>query len=548
MLIYSAIPLSAIGGIFFLALRGLPFSISAGIGFIALFGVAVLNGIVLISEYNRIKKEGETDLKQIVLQGTKHRLRPVLMTAFVASLGFLPMALSNGAGAEVQRPLATVVIGGLLIATLLTLFVLPVLYVLFEKGFKMSGLNKNAVLAIIVLASNSANAQSAPSGIPVSLEAAIDSALKNNLSLMNDQLGTHYYEQFQGSGIDIPLTNVVGEYGQINSFYKDTKIGVSQSIKFPTVYARQKSVLNEEWKSSLLNVIAQKNELKKNVTLVFYELLYLKEKKNLLQHTDSVYAVFLKNAELRFSVGENNILEKITAQTQRGQVNQQLKQLEQDYAIVQLQLKLLLNTDMDLVPTEKNIKFKLFQIADTSIIRQNPFIVQLIQQKNISVSRFKLERSKLLPDLFIAYNNMSMHGYGSDGKFYSGTRFQSAQLGIGIPLFFGSQKSKIDALSINKDIAENEYLRGIKTMQSEYQQALLNYQNNLQTITYFEDAALKNADIILNTANKQFHNGEINYLDWVQLVNQSVSVRSDYLDAIKSLNQSIIHLNALTNQ
>lgn len=134
LLIYSAIPLSAIGGILFLALRGMPFSISAGIGFIALFGVAVLNGIVLISEYNRIKKDGETDLKQIVLQGTKHRLRPVLMTAFVASLGFLPMALSNGAGAEVQRPLATVVIGGLLIATLLTLFVLPVLYILFEKG------------------------------------------------------------------------------------------------------------------------------------------------------------------------------------------------------------------------------------------------------------------------------------------------------------------------------------------------------------------------------------------------------------------------------
>ncbi len=133
LLIYSAIPLSAIGGIFFLALRGMPFSISAGIGFIALFGVAVLNGIVLIAEFNRLKKDGEIDLKQIVLRGTKIRLRPVLMTAFVASLGFLPMALSNGSGAEVQRPLATVVIGGLMIATFLTLFVLPILYILFEK-------------------------------------------------------------------------------------------------------------------------------------------------------------------------------------------------------------------------------------------------------------------------------------------------------------------------------------------------------------------------------------------------------------------------------
>ncbi len=139
LLIYSAIPLSAIGGIFFLALRGMPFSISAGVGFIALFGVAVLNGIVLIAEFNRLKNEGKvSSIKAIVLQGTQLRLRPVLMTAFVASLGFLPMALSNGAGAEVQRPLATVVIGGLMIATLLTLFVLPILYVLFEKKAQQS--------------------------------------------------------------------------------------------------------------------------------------------------------------------------------------------------------------------------------------------------------------------------------------------------------------------------------------------------------------------------------------------------------------------------
>lgn len=133
LLIYSAIPLSAIGGIFLLAARGIPFSISAGIGFIALFGVAVLNGIVLIAEFNRIRADGETDLMQTVIRGTKTRLRPVLMTALVASLGFLPMALSHNAGAEVQRPLATVVIGGLLLATFLTLFVLPVLYILFEK-------------------------------------------------------------------------------------------------------------------------------------------------------------------------------------------------------------------------------------------------------------------------------------------------------------------------------------------------------------------------------------------------------------------------------
>ena len=151
LLIYSAIPLSAIGGVFFLALRGMPFSISAGVGFIALFGVAVLNGIVLVAEFNRLKNEGLTDLKEIVLTATKLRLRPVLMTAFVASLGFLPMALSNGAGAEVQRPLATVVIGGLLIATFLTLFVLPILYIQFEKGIFPKKIQKLAKKIVILL-------------------------------------------------------------------------------------------------------------------------------------------------------------------------------------------------------------------------------------------------------------------------------------------------------------------------------------------------------------------------------------------------------------
>ncbi len=135
-IIFSAIPLASIGGIFALWVRGMNFSISAGVGFIALFGVAVLNGIVLISYYNQLKEEGENNILKRIYKGSGARLRPILATATVASLGFLPMALSTSAGAEIQKPLATVVIGGLLTSTLLTLFVLPVLYylVMTPKG------------------------------------------------------------------------------------------------------------------------------------------------------------------------------------------------------------------------------------------------------------------------------------------------------------------------------------------------------------------------------------------------------------------------------
>ncbi len=138
LFVFTAIPLSAIGGIVALWLRGMPFSISAGVGFIALFGIVVLNGIVLINQFNAFEKQGIDDLHERVVKGCIMRLRPVLMTALVASFGFLPMALSTSDGAEVQRPLATVVIGGLLTATFLTLLVLPAIYKTFTKEKKQS--------------------------------------------------------------------------------------------------------------------------------------------------------------------------------------------------------------------------------------------------------------------------------------------------------------------------------------------------------------------------------------------------------------------------
>ena len=139
----------------------MPFSISAGVGFIALFGVAVLNGIVLIGYFNELKKQGMDNVYDRIKEGTKVRLRPVILTAAVASLGFLPMAISSSAGAEVQKPLATVVIGGLITATLLTLIVLPILYLYFEKGIKIKRktMNNSVLVITFYLGYFRANAQ-----------------------------------------------------------------------------------------------------------------------------------------------------------------------------------------------------------------------------------------------------------------------------------------------------------------------------------------------------------------------------------------------------
>jgi cobalt-zinc-cadmium resistance protein CzcA len=543
LLIYSAIPLSAIGGIFFLALRGMPFSISAGVGFIALFGVAVLNGIVLIAEFNRLKQEGMNDLERIVLMGTKVRLRPVLMTAFVASLGFLPMALSNGAGAEVQRPLATVVIGGLMIATFLTLFVLPILYILFEK--KNSVLNKQTIVTMTILLLslfvNQANAQT-----PIDLKSAMDTAIKNNVLVKNEKLKAAYQKKLIKTAASIPQTNVVAQYGQINSYFYDNSIAVSQSFNFPTVYVNQKKLLTEEWKTSVLTSSLKEADTKKMVRQVFYTFLYLKEKEKLLFKNDSIYAAFLSKANLRFTNGESNILEKTTAETQRGAIAIQLNQLEQDIELIKLQFMLLLNTTTHFIPSETSVKIDFNLTNDSNLVNQHPFLKIIEQQKKMSLLNSKLEKSKLMPDLSIGYYNMTMNGAGADNNYYnSSTRFQSVQVGLGIPLFFGSQRAKINASKINQHISENDYVVELNNLQLGYKSVIRQYQTNLETVNYFEKTALKNAKLIFETADKQFLNGELNYLEWVMLTNQAIGIQSNYLDAVKNLNETIIQINYL---
>ena len=549
LLIYSAIPLSAIGGILFLALRGMPFSISAGVGFIALFGVAVLNGIVLLAEFNRIKAEGETDTKQIVLQGTKHRLRPVLMTAFVASLGFLPMALSNGAGAEVQRPLATVVIGGLLLATFLTLFVLPILYILFEKIGNKNSTNGNLKVIATILLLTVFSFQNANGQQPINLQSAIDTALKNNLLVKNEILNAEYQMKLKAATVDIPQTNLTGEYGQINSFYKDTKFGIFQSITFPLVYAKQKSLQNQTYKSSVLNIAVKEAELKKQVSEVFYLLLYLDEKKTILLHNDSTYISFLEKSNLRFAKGETNLLEKTTAETQRGQIEIQLNQLKNDIEIMQLQFQLLLNTQTVYTPQTENPKMIFTATLDTSSISNHPKLKVLQQQKQISLVNTQLQKSKLFPDLHLGYYNQSIQGTGADNLLYTkSTRFSAVQFGIGVPLFFGSQMAKIKSGKTLQLISENNYQLGLQTLKTEYETAFKNYQTQLKTVKYFEDTALQNANTITKTANQQFSNGDINYLEWTMLINNATSIQSSYTDAVKELNQTIIQLHYLTSK
>lgn len=545
LLIYTAIPLSATGGILALSLRGMPFSISAGVGFIALFGVAVLNGIVLIAEFKRQKNEGITDVHRIVLNGGKIRLRPVLMTALVASFGFLPMALSHGEGAEVQRPLATVVIGGLMLATFLTLFVLPILFTLFDKGSKASSTLSAMVLIIFFTSTfNNSFAQE-----KITLDNAIEIALKNNQQLKSEILKKEYQEKIKATAWNLGNTNFNYEYGNINSSFNDNRFFISQNIKFPSIYMSQQKLLKEEVNASKFNLQLKENELKKEVKKWFYELVYLLEKRKLLIRADSIYRSFEKSAILKFEKGESNLIEKSLAENQSGQINLQLSEVEKDIAIAMFQFKWLLNINKDYIPDYGSIKITSKDFADSTLIEQNPMLQYLKTSQKISKARLNFEKQKLLPEIMFGYNNMSMLGTGADNIFYSDRtqRFKSMQIGIGIPLFFYAQKANIAAEKINYSIVENNFKSELQRLKTFYRQIISNINFHNKTITYYEESALKNADKIITTANLQFKNGEINYIEWVLLINNAINIQSQYLDNVKKYNQSVIELELIMN-
>ena len=537
LLIFTAIPLSAIGGIFALAILGLPFSISAGVGFIALFGVAVLNGIVLIAEFNRLKQEGMNDLKRIVLMGTKIRMRPVLITAFVASLGFLPMAMSHGAGAEVQRPLASVVIGGLLLATLLTLFVLPVLYILFTKSNLKTTFVKPIAVVVIICAITNVNAQQS-----ISFQSAIDSAVLNNIQLKNQRFYSDYQKEMILTAKALTPTNVVGEFGRLNSKYIDNRVSFTQSFDFPTVYTRKKEYFHQEWLKSVAQVALKQKELTSEVAISYFTYINLNEKLNLLQRSDSIYGAYLQKAELRIRAGESSILEKITIENQRIQISNQLKQLKNALHFEELHFNFLLNTKSKYLPLMKDKKVNVMGKIDPTLIHLHPRMKVIEAEVQSATAQVKLEKSKLYPSFSIGAISGTMYGFGADNVFYThSSRFTAGQIGLSLPLF-SRQGSVIKASKINAVIAQNNAASEKHRLVNQLESVLNQFQTQQQIVEEFEIKALPNATLIFETAQKQFVNGEIDCLQWAMLINQSISIQNEYQDTLMRYNELAIEI------
>lgn len=384
---------------------------------------------------------------------------------------------------------------------------------------------------------------------PISLETAIDKAFKNNLNLKSGALKINYQEKMKNSAITIDPLNISAEIGQMNSFYVDNKFSVSQTIRLPKFYNAQKTVLMEEYKNSFLHLDLQKWQLKKEISLVYNELNYFNEKKKLLKKADSIFTQYFQRADLRLKKGESNLLEKATAENLRSQAEMQLKSLEKDREISIQKLSFLIN-DGTFYQNE-NSKYGILNLENLNAeYAGNPLVLkQLEQEKNIQNAKLQTEKAKLSPSLNLGVNSMTMKGNGADEKYYNAThRFQSGFVGVGIPVFNSAQKSVIEAQKVNQLIAENNYQLGLINLKNQYLQNLRQFQKLNDEISYYQKTGLQNSESILKTANNQYFNGEINYLEWTLLVTQAFEIQNKYIDRLKETNDKIIEINSLKSE
>ena len=541
LLIFTAIPMSAIGGVFALLLRGMPFSISAGVGFIALFGVAVLNGIVLISTFNQLEKEGVKDIIQRVLEGTKIRLRPVLMTATVASLGFIPMALSTGAGAEVQKPLATVVIGGLITATFLTLVVLPLLYIIFSTTRNMKIKSKTTLSAImlVLLFANTGFAQQ-PDAKRVSCNEAIVLA-KNNLQYEINKQQVEKGKTQMNTAMAFPKTGVFAENEDLRPSDSKgiLKIGISQSIAWPGLYKAQKNLYGEQLKFYNMNEAAIEVQLNREVRKVYYELWYLQDKQLLYQRLDSIYKSLNAAAILKVKTGDSPGLDSIAANVRMRELQAQMQQISKEMQIKQQSLMQLLNTTEVLLPQLLPLEKMILSLITTDSV--HPVLSLQTQNINIANAGIRVVRNENKPEFSGRFFTQRLWGAKDPLSGFSIT--------AAFPLFGAkAYQQKIKYAQAEVVLQQKQFEYDSQLMLTHKLQLQQEVEKNQSMLSFYESAGLKQAESIIKAATLAYRAGEISFAELSQFLTQAIEIQKNYLENLNAYNHSVIQYYYYTNQ
>lgn len=540
LLIYTAIPMSAIGGVFALLLRGMPFSISAGVGFIALFGVAVLNGIVLISTFNNLEKEGVADIFQRVKQGTYMRLRPVLMTATVASLGFIPMALSTGAGAEVQKPLATVVIGGLVTATFLTLVVLPLLYIMFSGKKKMAVKPAPVILTALLLSITFFSQAQQRGDKRISINEALSAAGKNLQYSINRQQIIKSERQVKTAG-NIAKTGVFVENEDLRPSDQKgiLKIGVSQAIAWPGLYGAQKKLYGEQLRYYQLNGSAIDIALKKNVRTVYYQLWYLQDKKKLYQRLDSIYRSLNDAAKLKVKTGDSPGLDSIAANVRMREIQATIAQVSSEIEVQQRGLMQLLNTDTAFLSVDEPLEKLSLSLQQTDSL--HPELALQRQNVNIANAGIGVVKNENLPEFSGRFFSQRLYGLSNP--------FSGFSVSVAVPIFgAGANRNKVKVAQAEATLQkqQSEYVQQI--FETDRMQAQKEVQKSSTMLAFYEQTGIKQSDAIIKAASLAYRAGEISFAELSQFLTQAIDIQRNYLENLNAFNQSVIQYYYYINQ
>ena len=533
LMIFTAVPLSAIGGVLALWLRGMPFSISAGVGFIALFGVAVLNGIVLISHFNELRyEEGLTDLHQIIRQGAMDRLRPVLMTATVAALGFLPMALSTSNGAEVQKPLATVVIGGLVTATLLTLVVMPVLYYLVNRGRDLAP-SKAAVMigALVLLGGPSLLAQAPASPRVLSLGAAIDSATLYHPALSTAALQVRQAELGIDQARQIPATNVNLTLGQLDGTLLDYNFSVTQGLGQIGADKQRKEVARRQVVVSQREQERLEYQIVNRVRQTWYSWTYQSLRVRKLEEVRALYVRLREKTELQYRNGAIDALDRTLAQNRLTQINQQLESARATALQAENELRQaawiddadwVADTTLEALPLPAQLQVSRTLLAPA--------------RERIAVAReeTRLREKELGPAFSIGYFNQSLRPRYS---------LMGVSAGLQIPLFRKAGEARIQEQQLQQVVAANQLELTRQQLQREVvsRSRQVRIQRNL--LDTEGQALQQQAADLRRLAARQLEQGEIDYFRYFQSLDAAVQSELQYLELLQAYNQAVLQLN-----
>lgn len=548
-LIFTAVPLSVVGGVFLLWIRGMPFSISAGIGFIALFGVAVLNGIVLIEHLKELKKQGITDMRERVLKGTRERLRPVLLTAGAAALGFLPMAISTSAGAEVQRPLATVVIGGLVTSTLLTMLALPLFYTVVDgiTGFRLwppRFIRKRMVeFALMLMIPAIAHSQSPDSnGIEtrvLSLPEMLETAYRNNSELEAYRLMAEESNALIRSAFSIDRTSLYYNYDENNIAPNNYPIGVfggEQRFDFPTVYFAQKEANTIAYDMAMNKLEQKKREITRSVSEAYYNLLYQSNRKQMYEKVDSIYTRFSVASEKSYQQGDITYLEMLNARARHQEIFLVQGQVQHDIDMAQEHLSLLIQFDSAFsIPDERLQKLEV--MLDSA--GADPGLHYLQNAGLRQNAELKVEKNLLLPEVTLGYFNGTNRYEGAEN-------YQGFKVGVGVPLFFSEQRARVKAKQFAMQATANlqdHYIRNYNNRVSELMNGLAKYQD---AILYYEHTGKALAEELIRSAQVSYTAGEIDFFRLAQSLDRAVEIELGYLNNLHWYNELVLEINYLT--